>query len=782
MRLINCHIENFGRLSGYDRDYTEGCNSILASNGQGKSTLAAFIRVMFYGFEGEGKRKTGENERKKYEPWQGGVYGGRIRFSDGEKTYDVSRTFGSKSSEDTFELRDALTNLVSNDYSDNIGEELFRVNAESYMRTAYIGQNDVITHTTDGINALIGGIADNEGDLESFEKAAGRLADLLNKESPTRATGSLYRLEGEVTSLRTRVREGSVIVDSIHRLEDSMAIRQQELDGLKEDREALMVKQRQIGAYKDKQALKDRWEMLRTEASERTDEAKVRRVAFPKDVPEEEELAGNQETASEYARICESVSFYTLNAEEDNKIRRYADTFADGLPDMNETTVLIRKWREHDKSLADETDKKAELKVLRSELDSVHKAAGVLPTKAIIGLVLILAAMIGAVASILIMPTNVLRYVGVGIAGVMMLGGVLLTVFGIRTHKADLEADANDIEKDIRRLEAYIGEGERFRREVTESIRRYLDRYGIPIDPSAVTDDLRHLHTMADEYTRLKEKKSEYERCISRRDSVKHTLDKYLAKLGINPESDYVRQLNRLSMDLRSYIEAKDREAAALRRVEEFKEEYDVSELEELRLPEDMPTLATLNNEIASLSVRIDEAAGHIRDESRQHDALQEKYEIWEEDQASLGIKEQQLLDGKHRYKNLKNASKYLTMAKESITAKYMEPLLTGFSKYYSSVTGTTADMYHIDANTNITVDELGGQRETALLSTGYQDLIGFCLRLALIDAMYEGEKPVLILDDPFVNLDSERLKGAQRLMDKLAETYQMIYFSCRNA
>lgn len=782
MRLINCHIENFGRLSGYDRDYTEGCNSILASNGQGKSTLAAFIRVMFYGFEGEGKRKTGENERKRYEPWQGGVYGGRIRFSDGEKTYDVSRTFGSKSSEDTFELRDVLTNLVSNDYSDNIGEELFRVNAESYMRTAYIGQNDVITHTTDGINALIGGIADNEGDLESFEKAAGRLADLLNKESPTRATGSLYRLEGEVTSLRTRVREGSVIVDSIHRLEDSMAIRQQELDGLKEDREALMVKQRQIGAYKDKQALKDRWEMLRTEASERTDEAKVRRVAFPKDVPDEEELAGNQETASEYARICENVSFYILNAEEDNKIRRYADTFADGLPDMNETTVLIRKWREHDKSLADETDKKAELKVLRSELDSVHKAAGVLPTKAIIGLVLILAAMIGAVASILIMPTNVLRYVGVGIAGVMMLGGVFLTVFGIRTHKADLEADANDIEKDIRRLEDYIGEGERFRREVTESIRRYLDRYGIPIDPSAVTDDLRHLHTMADEYTRLKEKKSEYERCISRRDSVKHTLDKYLAKLGINPESDYVRQLNRLSMDLRSYIEAKDREAAALRRVEEFKEEYDVSELEELRLPEDMPTLATLNNEIASLSVRIDEAAGHIRDESRQHDALQEKYEIWEEDQASLGIKEQQLLDGKHRYKNLKNASKYLTMAKESITAKYMEPLLTGFSKYYSSVTGTTADMYHIDANTNITVDELGGQRETALLSTGYQDLIGFCLRLALIDAMYEGEKPVLILDDPFVNLDSERLKGAQRLMDKLAETYQMIYFSCRNA
>ena len=109
-----------------------------------------------------------------------------------------------------------------------------------------------------------------------------------------------------------------------------------------------------------------------------------------------------------------------------------------------------------------------------------------------------------------------------------------------------------------------------------------------------------------------------------------------------------------------------------------------------------------------------------------------------------------------------------------------MQPLLTGFSKYYSAVTGATAEEYHIDANTNITIDELGLQRDTSLLSTGYQDLIGFCLRLALIDAMYEGEKPMLILDDPFVNLDTDRLAGAKRLIDTLAESYQMIYFTCR--
>ena len=124
MRIINCHIENFGKLSDYNREFTEGCNSIMASNGQGKSTLAAFIRVMFYGFTGEGKRRAVENERKRYEPWQGGVYGGRLTFDDGNGRYTIIRTFGSKSGEDTFELRDESTNLVSDAYSENVGEQL----------------------------------------------------------------------------------------------------------------------------------------------------------------------------------------------------------------------------------------------------------------------------------------------------------------------------------------------------------------------------------------------------------------------------------------------------------------------------------------------------------------------------------------------------------------------------------------------------------------------------------------------------------------------------------
>ena len=52
MRLIQCHIENFGKLHDVTIDFHEGLNQICQKNGWGKSTLGAFLRVMLYGFEG----------------------------------------------------------------------------------------------------------------------------------------------------------------------------------------------------------------------------------------------------------------------------------------------------------------------------------------------------------------------------------------------------------------------------------------------------------------------------------------------------------------------------------------------------------------------------------------------------------------------------------------------------------------------------------------------------------------------------------------------------------
>ena len=51
MKLIACHINNFGKLSDLNINFNDGVNVINQPNGWGKSTLAAFLKAMLYGFD-----------------------------------------------------------------------------------------------------------------------------------------------------------------------------------------------------------------------------------------------------------------------------------------------------------------------------------------------------------------------------------------------------------------------------------------------------------------------------------------------------------------------------------------------------------------------------------------------------------------------------------------------------------------------------------------------------------------------------------------------------------
>ena len=54
----------------------------------------------------------------------------------------------------------------------------------------------------------------------------------------------------------------------------------------------------------------------------------------------------------------------------------------------------------------------------------------------------------------------------------------------------------------------------------------------------------------------------------------------------------------------------------------------------------------------------------------------------------------------------------------------------------------------------------------------GVRDLIALCERFSLIDVMFEGERPFLVLDDPFTNLDDDTIAHAKELLlDGLSAT-----------
>ena len=144
MKIIKCSIENYGTLNKYEYNFNDGLNIINEENGFGKSTLASFIKAMFYGLPNSGSKSIKSSERKKYLPWNGGKFGGSLDFSYKEKEYRIERFFGSTASQDKFKLIDLKTNLKSNDFTEKIGEEIFLLDVSSFEKSSFFPQNDLL--------------------------------------------------------------------------------------------------------------------------------------------------------------------------------------------------------------------------------------------------------------------------------------------------------------------------------------------------------------------------------------------------------------------------------------------------------------------------------------------------------------------------------------------------------------------------------------------------------------------------------------------------------------
>ena len=72
--------------------------------------------------------------------------------------------------------------------------------------------------------------------------------------------------------------------------------------------------------------------------------------------------------------------------------------------------------------------------------------------------------------------------------------------------------------------------------------------------------------------------------------------------------------------------------------------------------------------------------------------------------------------------------------------------------------------------------------RRLLTLSKGTADQLYLAVRLAVCDLVLPGENPApLVLDDALVNFDGQRLALALNLLRELAQTRQILLFTCQN-
>ncbi len=202
MKILSCYIENFGVLKNVEIKFNDKISTFLRGNGEGKTTLAVFLKAMFYGMSAKLRNKEFAVDRSRYSPFSGGNYGGNITFSARGKTYILVRYFGATPEKDMFELYDAESKLKSKDFSSNIGEEIFGVGVETFTATAFFGEDKLSLFVNDEMRAGLSGLKDNAFDMESQTRAVDKLNKLVRQyKNEMPKDSELVELNAQITRL-----------------------------------------------------------------------------------------------------------------------------------------------------------------------------------------------------------------------------------------------------------------------------------------------------------------------------------------------------------------------------------------------------------------------------------------------------------------------------------------------------------------------------------------------------------------------------------------------------
>ena len=148
--------------------------------------------------------------------------------------------------------------------------------------------------------------------------------------------------------------------------------------------------------------------------------------------------------------------------------------------------------------------------------------------------------------------------------------------------------------------------------------------------------------------------------------------------------------------------------------------------------------------------------------------------------EATVRTLEEELTLARANSTTIANTAQFLEEAKSGLSTRYLADMQTSFSNLLQTLMDKNAPESVMDTSFKVKLREGGKTQHPESLSQGWRDATQFCVRLSLAEALYaDGEKPPIILDDPFVNLDERRLEAAKRLLVALSQKYQILYLVC---
>uniref|UniRef100_UPI000555E272 hypothetical protein n=1 Tax=Liquorilactobacillus vini TaxID=238015 RepID=UPI000555E272 len=268
-----------------------------------------------------------DNERKRYAPWQKGVYGGQIIFEQQGKKYRLEKTFGSKPSQDTVTLVDALTNLPSADFPNQLGEKLFGIDRESFTRTLYIAQQNCQTNVTPGISAKIGNLADEQADLNSYQLVKDNLKQVLNHLTPKRKTGKINQLLNQTAEIKSRLANKPTLLQQAAAIRDELKKEKDTQQQLQMKQAAIQLEIHQASQLKDQQLIQNKYQALNDQLANTKQQLAEIKQQFPAGVPKLTDIQQLQTRHDRLKVLQQVVSQLQFSTQEAADYRTWQELF-----------------------------------------------------------------------------------------------------------------------------------------------------------------------------------------------------------------------------------------------------------------------------------------------------------------------------------------------------------------------------------------------------------------------------------------------------------------------
>ena len=767
MKLIKCFIQNYGKLKKYEYEFQDGINKIKKDNGFGKTTFASFIKSMFYGLEEQSNSKS---ERKKYMPWQGGIYGGYLEFEVNGKKYRIERTFGKKSSEDTFKLYDLDTNLESKDFSENIGEEIFKINKEAYERSTYIPQGQIQIEMEDSISAKLSNVLESDNDINTSEEALNKLKESRKFYKKDRGQGGLidekknklFDLERKMENNQSDIKAFDERKDQLNNIINKI----KELEGIREEKQKLLSKKIEQDRIITKKQVYDN---LLDNYKQSLNEFNKYEEFFKKGIPTDFFLENLQSKNHEIEKTKLELESYKVSDEDKKELDKLQKRFKNGnisIDEIDQKIVDYTELQEIEKNIQEETGKKKDEEIHLKKLKAIRKY----------NIMFVIISFMLIISGTVLIYTNLYKEGGIG----LIVIGVIVAFYCIFCKKVKRKINASS--KEIENIDNLIMQLRNKKDDIDKDIDEFIKAY-YPKENINRIIDLTNLKEEYNKYKELQNNKLAKEIAMQKANFKRETLKREI-ELDL---SDYYEDINKsfsdmiqdLKINLNEFDNAKKKFKKADLEKTKYEKENDTKVFKNLK--EITETEDEIKKEIEKYNKEIDKVVDEKNQIKNQIEILENKIDDNEYVESDILALKEEIENLEEKYKILKNTEELLKKSKDSFSSSYLRSMIDGFNKYLSIIDDKKLKTA-VDTNLDVKIEVDGSQKEIKNFSAGYKDLIYICMRFSLIDALYNDELPFVVLDDPFVNLDESKTSKALEIMNEFAKKYQVIYFSCNSS